>query len=88
MDVAKRVEERVAELEESHLAIRRLTHALNQPLTAVLGNAELLAMDVADPEMAESVERIVTESRRMSELVQQLAAEARKGTSEPPPSPI
>ncbi len=87
MDVAKRVEERVAVLEESHLAIRRLAHELNQPLTAVLGNAELLAMDVADPEMAESVERIVTESRRMSEIVQRLAAEARKGTMATTPSP-
>jgi len=42
-------------------------------------------MDVDDPEMAEGVERIVAESRRMSEIVQRLASEARKNTSEEAP---
>jgi len=85
MDTAKGIEDRVMTLEESCRAIRRLAHELNQPLTAVLGNAELLSMDVDDPEMAASVEHIVTESRRMSEIVQRLASEARKSTSEKAP---
>ncbi|HBB41507.1 MAG: hypothetical protein COW73_04640 [Nitrospirae bacterium CG18_big_fil_WC_8_21_14_2_50_70_55] len=85
MDGPKAVESRVAALEESRLAIRRLAHELNQPLTAVMGNAELLAMDTADPEMAASIERIVTETQRMAEIIQRLAAEARKGTGETAP---
>ncbi len=85
MDATKGIEDRIAALEESCLAIRRLAHELNQPLTAVLGNAELLSMDVDDPEMATSIERIVGESRRMSEIVQRLASEARKNTSEEAP---
>jgi len=85
MDAAKGIEDRMVALEESCLAIRRLAHELNQPLTAVLGNAELLSMDVDDPEMAASVERIVTESRRMSEIVQRLASEARKSTNDASP---
>lgn len=85
MDATKGIEDRVAVLEESCLAIRRLIHDLNQPLTAVLGNAELLSMDVDDPEMAASVERIVSESRRMSEIVQRLASEARNSTGEEAP---
>jgi len=85
MDAAKGIEDRVAALEESCLAIRRLAHELNQPLTAVLGNAELLSMDVDDPEIAASLEHIVTESRRMSEIVQRLASEARKSTGKEAP---
>jgi len=86
MDATKRAEDRVATLEESCLAIRRLIHDLNQPLTAVLGNAELLSMDVDDSEMEESVERIVAESKRMSEIVQRLALEARKSTAKEAPN--
>ncbi len=85
MDTAKGIEDRVAALEASCQTIRRLVHDLNQPLTAVLGNAELLSMDVDKPEMVESVERIVSESRRMSEIVQRLASEARKSTGEEAP---
>lgn len=87
MDDAKGIESRVAALEARCLAIRRLAHDLNQPLTAVLGNAELLAMDMADPEMAASVDRIVSETQRMSEIIQQLVAEARKATDAVAPYP-
>jgi len=88
MDAAKGIEDRVAALEASCLAIRRLAHELNQPLTAVLGNAELLSMEVDGSEMAESVGRIVNESRRMSEIVQRLASEARKSTGDAAPNAV
>ncbi|RMF78524.1 MAG: hypothetical protein D6739_11735 [Nitrospirae bacterium] len=86
MEPTQAVDKRVEALEEVCREVRRLAHALNQPLTAVVGNAELLALDVDDPELAEGLERIVREARRMSELVQELAEAARRSGVDPAPS--
>ncbi len=86
MESREAVDERVRALEEVCREVRRLAHALNQPLTAVVGNAELLALDVEDPELAEGIERIVREARRMSDLVQELAETARRSGSDGVPS--
>ena len=60
-------------LETVRQVVATLTHELNQPLTAVVGNAEILQLDLRDPEQIESVGVIVREASRMSNIVQKLA---------------
>jgi len=60
-------------LETVRQVVATLTHELNQPLTAVVGNAEILQLDLQDPEQIESVGVIVREASRMSNIVQKLA---------------
>jgi DNA-binding response OmpR family regulator len=64
-------------LETVRQVVATLTHELNQPLTAVVGNAEILQLDLHDPEQVESVGVIVREASRMSNIVQQLAEASR-----------
>ena len=47
----------------------RLPHALNNPLGALLAEAQLLRMQPLDPEQAESVDRIIALCRRMASIV-------------------
>ena len=47
----------------------RLPHALNNPLGALLAEAQLLRMQPLDEEQAESVDRIVALCRRMASIV-------------------
>jgi len=56
MDATKGIEDRIAALEESCLAIRRLAHELNQPLTSVRGHAHPPPLAVAHPETQPSVQ--------------------------------
>ena len=60
-------------LETVRQVVATLTHELTQPLTAVVGNAEILQLDLRDPEQIESVGVIVREASRMSNIVQKLA---------------
>jgi len=64
-------------LETVRQVVATLTHELNQPLTAVVGNAEILQLDLHDPEQVESVGVIVREASRMSNIVQKLAEASR-----------
>jgi DNA-binding response OmpR family regulator len=64
-------------LETVRQVVATLTHELNQPLTAVLGNAEMLALDLSEPEHMESVGVIMREAARMSDIVQRLAEASR-----------
>lgn len=49
-----------------------LQHAINNPLTALLAEAQLLEFEELPPEHREAVERIVTQTRRVIELVRGL----------------
>lgn len=50
-----------------------VTHALSNPLTSVLGFAELIAGTTVEPRVREDAELIVHEARRMRETVDSLA---------------
>jgi DNA-binding NarL/FixJ family response regulator len=50
----------------------RLQHALNNPLAALLAEAQLLEMEPLGPDHAESVARIVEHTRRVIEVVRGL----------------
>ena len=49
-----------------------VAHELNNPLTAVLGFAELIAESAAEPRVREDAQTIVTEALRMREIIQNL----------------
>lgn len=49
-----------------------VAHALNNPLTAVLGYAELIAHTTAEPRVQEDAETIVREAKRMRQTVESL----------------
>jgi C4-dicarboxylate-specific signal transduction histidine kinase len=50
-----------------------VAHALNNPLTAVMGFAELIAHTTSEPRVQEDAETIVHEAKRMRETVASLA---------------
>ncbi len=57
-----------------------LQHAMNNPLTAVLAEAQLLEMEPLPPETATAVRRIIESTRRVVALVRKLdAVSPRKG---------
>ena len=64
-------------LETVREVVATLAHELNQPLTAIVGNAEILELDVQDSECAETVRIILREANRMSRVVQRLAEATR-----------
>lgn len=86
-DELRRAYEELRSMQEALLSSQRLetvrqvvvtlTHELNQPLTAVVGNAEMLQLDLQNPEHVDCVEVIVREATRMSEIVQKLAEASR-----------
>ena len=49
-----------------------LQHAMNNPLTAVLAEAQLLEMESLPPEIAAAVRRIIESTRRLVSLVRKL----------------
>jgi DNA-binding response OmpR family regulator len=64
-------------LETVRQVVATLAHELNQPLTAVVGNAEILAMDIDEPDASELVGAILREANRMAQVVQRLAEATR-----------
>lgn len=54
--------------------VRRVRHDANSPITAALGNVQLLLEDpaVTDPEVRESLETVESELRRLIEILKQL----------------
>ena len=55
--------------------VRRIRHDANNPLTAALGNVQLLLDDPAlsDPEVRESLTVIESELRRLTQILSQLS---------------
>jgi signal transduction histidine kinase len=54
--------------------VRRVRHDANSPITAALGNVQLLLEDptVTDAEVRESLQTVETELRRLIEILKQL----------------
>ena len=50
----------------------RIAHELNNPLTAVLGFAELIAQTATEARVREDARMIVAEALRMREIIQDL----------------
>ncbi|HUT19389.1 MAG TPA: GAF domain-containing protein [Anaerolineae bacterium] len=59
-----------------------VAHELNNPLTAVVGYAQLLLETCEDPEVCEDLGRINREAQRSARIVQNLLAFARQQSSE------
>jgi nitrogen-specific signal transduction histidine kinase len=55
-----------------------LQHAMNNPLTSVLAEAQLLEMEPLPPETATAVRRIIDSTRRLVALVRKLDAVSAK----------
>jgi signal transduction histidine kinase len=55
--------------------VRRVRHDANNPLTAILGNVQLLIEDPAiqDPEVQESLRVVESEVRRLMEILKRLS---------------
>ncbi|MGH7502395.1 MAG: histidine kinase dimerization/phospho-acceptor domain-containing protein [Longimicrobiales bacterium] len=56
--------------------VRRVRHDANSPITAALGNVQLLLEDpaVTDPEVRQSLETVERELRRLIEILKGLNA--------------
>ncbi|MDX2183431.1 MAG: histidine kinase dimerization/phospho-acceptor domain-containing protein [Gemmatimonadaceae bacterium] len=55
-----------------------LRHALNNPLTAILAEAQLLQLEPLPPEQAQSVARIVEQCRRLVAITRKLEDPSRR----------
>ena len=55
--------------------VRRIRHDASNPLTAALGNVQLLLDDpaISDPEVRESLTVIESELRRLTQILSQLS---------------
>lgn len=81
--VLRRTQQRLA---ASDVAMR-LQHALANPLTALLFEAQLLEMEPLPPALAEAVGRILTQCRRTIEVARRLDA-AGSAPATPPGAPV
>ncbi|MFO1220054.1 MAG: nitrogen regulation protein NR(II) [Burkholderiaceae bacterium] len=73
-----REERALDQIEANKELIRNLAHEIKNPLGGIRGAAQLLAMDVASPELTEYTEVIVHEADRLQALVDRLLAPHRK----------
>jgi two-component system, NtrC family, nitrogen regulation sensor histidine kinase GlnL len=72
-------EERAAgQAQVSKELIRNLAHEIKNPLGGIRGAAQLLAMEVASPELAEYTQVIIHEADRLQSLVDRLLAPHRR----------
>lgn len=62
------------QINEIAALVRRVRHDANSPITAALGNVQLLLDDpaVTDPEVRESLHTVESELRRLIEILKQL----------------
>lgn len=68
------------QLGEMIVALRKLAHDINNPLTALLGRAQLLrALAGDDPKLLKQAETIEESGMRIAQLVQQVSRELRQG---------
>ncbi len=52
--------------------LRRLIHMLNNHLTIVIGNGQLMVLGDKNPEIKENINRIIDEAKEMSRIVRDL----------------
>ena len=82
---ARALEERVRleKLAEVMRTLSVLSHKINNPLTALLGRAQILSgRTTDDPQVAKAVAVIEESSQRIAELIRELAAVVREGRHE------
>lgn len=53
--------------------VRRVRHDANSPLTAALGNVQLLLEEVEEPETVETLRVVESELRRLNQILKQLS---------------
>jgi two-component system cell cycle sensor histidine kinase/response regulator CckA len=87
-DVSERVRAEEVLLQASRLEVATtlaggIAHDINNLMTAVLGNAELLNLNLNRPDAPDMLAAICRSARRASELAQQMLAFARGGKYEP-----
>jgi signal transduction histidine kinase/CheY-like chemotaxis protein len=58
--------------------IAGIAHEINNPLTAILGGASVLAYEIDNPEHKETLEAIASEAQRAADLVKNLLAFSRR----------
>jgi len=71
---------RLAQLSEVMDTLAELSHKINNPLTSLMGRAQLLeTREKTDPYIQSSCQVIVESSRRIAEYVRELAQVVREG---------
>lgn len=73
-----REERALDQIEANKELIRNLAHEIKNPLGGIRGAAQLLAMEISSPELAEYTEVIVHEADRLQALVDRLLAPHRR----------
>jgi PAS domain S-box-containing protein len=89
-DISERVRAEAVLLRASRLEVAAtlaggIAHDINNLMTTVLGNAELLSLDLKQPDALGMLAAISRSARRASELAQQMLAFARGGKYQPQP---
>jgi signal transduction histidine kinase len=74
------VEESREELQERLFRVADLIHSLNQPLTTVFGQLDLLNLRLKDPEHKKQVEKCLSQAERASAILGEIAAECPRRT--------
>ncbi|MDX1389150.1 MAG: histidine kinase dimerization/phospho-acceptor domain-containing protein [Acidobacteriota bacterium] len=59
-----------------------LTHKINNPLTALMGRAQLLRMGEGDPKVAKAAAVIEESAGRIAELIRELSGVVKEGREE------
>lgn len=70
-----RMRERIAQLEKTSLLgnlVRSITHEINNPLTAVMGHAELIQMEDAGETVRQSAAAILESGRRCRQVIESM----------------
>ncbi len=80
---AEEAEARVERLHEVLRTLGALSHKINNPLTALLGRAQLLrARADADPALAKSAEVVEESARRVADLIREIATVAKEARAD------
>ncbi|MDX1388744.1 MAG: histidine kinase dimerization/phospho-acceptor domain-containing protein [Acidobacteriota bacterium] len=73
---------RIEKLGEVMRTLGVLSHKINNPLTALMGRAQLLRMAKSDPKVVKAAEVIEESAGRIAELIRELARVVKEGREE------
>lgn len=80
MNDPTRVEESREDLQERLYRVADLVHSLNQPLTTIFGQLDLLSLRLSDPNHKDQVEKCLSQAERASEILSRIASECPRRT--------